>query len=635
MLRLIALPFLIALAPGGGAAEPLPLPLEPSRLALEPSRLTLVIHHRYAGRPLGLDEASLSTPAGERIALSRLAYLLAEPALRGTGGEWLGNGKWFGFVDAAKGDATLELAGLPRGRFEALRFHVGPDAATDKADPSGLPPRHPLNPAVNGLHWGWSNGFVYLALEGRLAKGAAGGGASAPVVGTAGVAGSGAAAGEGGASAEAARAMSAAVAGAGTDGSGFSFHLAGAANRAEITLPAVIDLAQDVTVELDFEVDRLLAGEPPLVIAAQNSTHSREGDALAGRLRKQAEQAFAVRSLHATEAKPLPAAAGASAPLVGTPYRFTVGRGFPLPDLPTDFPLTNERVELGRLLFHETRLSRTNSQSCATCHDPTFAFSDPRRFSAGVDGDRGTRQSMPLFNVAWKRAFFWDGRAPSLRKQALEPIENPIEMHETLPHVVEKLGADAALAGKFVAAFGSTHVSAERIGLALEAFVLTLTSFDSRFDRSLRGEAELSPEEKRGFELFVTEYDPRREQFGADCFHCHGGALFTDYAFRNNGLPIDAADLGRASVTHREADRGKFATPSLRNVALTAPYMHDGRFQTLEEVIEHYDHGVRATETLDPNLAKHPAAGLKLSAADKAALVAFLKTLSDPQFTRR
>ena len=142
----------------------------------------------------------------------------------------------------------------------------------------------------------------------------------------------------------------------------------------------------------------------------------------------------------------------------------------------------------------------------------------------------------------------------------------------------------------------------------------------------------LTEAEKHGFELFNTEFDPRRGQFGADCFHCHGGPLFQSQTFANNGLDKEFANLGRGAVTGNEPDRGKFAVPSLRNVALTAPYMHDGRFATIEEVIEHYNSGVKRTPTLDPNLAKHPDTGLNLSASDKQALIAFLKALTDERY---
>ena len=186
----------------------------------------------------------------------------------------------------------------------------------------------------------------------------------------------------------------------------------------------------------------------------------------------------------------------------------------------------------------------------------------------------------------------------------------------------------------FTAAFGSPEITPEKIGLALESFLLTLTSFDSKFDRAIRGETQLTSIEQRGLELFMTEYDPRREQFGADCFHCHGGALFQSQTFANNGLDSVFTDAGRAKITGKDSDKGKFSTPSLRNIALTAPYMHDGRFATLEEVVEHYSTGVKRSATLDPNLAKHPDGGIRLSKEDKAALVAFLLTLTDEKFSK-
>ncbi len=239
---------------------------------------------------------------------------------------------------------------------------------------------------------------------------------------------------------------------------------------------------------------------------------------------------------------------------------------------------------------------------------------------------------MPLFNLAWKSKYFWDGRARSLREQALMPIQDHVEMDESLDNIVQKLKADAHYPQRFQAAFGSGSISAETIGLALESFLLVQTSHDSKFDRSLLGEETLSAEEQRGMELFFTEYDPRREQFGADCFHCHGGAHFTSFGFANNGLDNDPKDPGRFRVTQSMTDMGTFAIPSLRNVQLTAPYMHDGRFQTLEAVVQHYTSGVKRPEALDPNLAKHPNGGVPLSGADQRALVAFLCTLTDPKF---
>jgi cytochrome c peroxidase len=239
---------------------------------------------------------------------------------------------------------------------------------------------------------------------------------------------------------------------------------------------------------------------------------------------------------------------------------------------------------------------------------------------------------MPLFNLAWKKQFFWDGRARSLREQVLQPIQNPIEMHQSLDQLAAKLThGKNDYPALFQAAFGAAEITSQKVALALEDYLLTLTSCRSKFDRALRGEEKLSAEEQRGFELFSTEYDPRRGQYGADCFHCHGGPLFQSQTYGNNGLDAEFSDIGYAKVTGKVSDKGKFAVPSLRNVALTAPYMHDGRFKTLEEVVEHYCTGVKRSATLDPNIAKHPDGGVPLSSSDKKALVAFLKTLTDEQ----
>jgi cytochrome c peroxidase len=214
------------------------------------------------------------------------------------------------------------------------------------------------------------------------------------------------------------------------------------------------------------------------------------------------------------------------------------------------------------------------------------------------------------------------------------PIEDPHEMADKLENVVAKLQADKTYPPMFQQAFGTTEITKEHIGLAIEQFLSTIISQDSKFDRAMRKETTLSTTEQRGLQLFLTEYDPKRQLFGADCFHCHGGNLLTNSSFANNGLDAEPLQLGRSAVTKLDADKGKFRVPSLRNIALTAPYMHDGRFATLEEVVDHYDHGLKRSPTLDPNLAKHPDTGLQLSKDDKAALVAFLKCLTDESLVK-
>jgi cytochrome c peroxidase len=302
--------------------------------------------------------------------------------------------------------------------------------------------------------------------------------------------------------------------------------------------------------------------------------------------------------------------------------------------LPADNPLTQEGVALGEKLFADVRLSSNGTQSCASCHAPAHAFSDTVALSRGADGATGTRNAMPLVNLAWNPNFAWDGSQPKIRDQARAAWTNPIEMHADIERVVAVLAKDTAMTKRFAAAFGTPAVTADRVTLALEQFLLTQVSADAKFDRALRGQAELTDLEKRGFELFTMEFDPAHGRRGADCFHCHGGPLFSDFAMKNTGLDAVSADLGRERVTGKASDHGKFKTPTLRNVAVTGPYMHDGRFRTLEEVVAHYDHGVQRTAVLDPNLAKHPADGMKLGADDQRALVAFLRTLTDARFAR-
>ena len=552
--------------------------------------LEVSVRHTFNGEPLLLDSLRYENTAHETLSVTRLSYLLSGVALEREDGVWVEQTDQVAWMDAEKRRVSVRIEGVPEGKYRALRFYVGPDATANSANPAGLAPSHPLNANLNGLHWTWQSGYIFLAMEGRYRT------TSGPEL------------------------------------LGYSYHFARTPNRTRISLAAPLDLTHDAGVLLDFDLAALLNAPRPLAFARDGAaTHSREGDPLAAALAANLPGAFRVRQVMSaapaisqpSPVKPL------YLPAKYTPYRFTMSGTFPVPDLPRDNPLLEERVALGKKLFNEAALSRDGSISCASCHQPESVRADPRRFSVGVRGRVGTRNAMPLFNLAWKPSFFWDGRAPSLRAQALMPIQDHTEMDETLDRVTSKLAATAGYPPLFLAAFGSPEITAEKLGLALENFLLTLTAYDAKFDRAMRGNATLSADEQRGFELFMTEYDPRTGQLGADCFHCHGGPLFSDHQFHNNGLGLNPADPGRFLVTKRGADRGKFATPSLRNVARTAPYMHDGRFSTLDEVVAHYSTGIRRNSTLDPNLAKHPEGGLQLSAADQRALVAFLKTLSD------
>ncbi|MBP8238938.1 MAG: cytochrome-c peroxidase [Saprospiraceae bacterium] len=318
-----------------------------------------------------------------------------------------------------------------------------------------------------------------------------------------------------------------------------------------------------------------------------------------------------------------------------TPYTLKIG-DFPTPDLPTDNKLMVAGVQLGRMLFYEPLLSKDGSQACADCHKQQDAFSDIRQFSVGVAGLPGKRQAMAVMNLAWhQNGLFWDGRAPKVRDQALKPIQDPLEMNETLPSVVAKLSATKKYTDQFIRAFGDAAVTSERMGLALEQFMLTMVSSNSKYDQHLRGAATLTAAEERGRVLFFTEFDPFGSAKGAECFHCHGGHNFTNDEFMNNGLDTDASmtDEGRKKVTNDPADRGRFKVPSLRNIALTPPYMHDGRFATLESVIDHYDHGVKNSATIEFILQYNlQPGGLQMTAQAKSDLIAFLKTLTDADF---
>ncbi|MGB0897009.1 MAG: cytochrome-c peroxidase [Flavobacteriaceae bacterium] len=300
------------------------------------------------------------------------------------------------------------------------------------------------------------------------------------------------------------------------------------------------------------------------------------------------------------------------------------------PIIPFDNPQTVEGVALGKKLFFDTLLSADNTQSCASCHAPESAFSDANRFSEGIDGISGHRNSMSIFNLAFNydEKFFWDGRVFSLEHQALQPVENPIEMHNTWDNVVNALQNTTDYPELFYKAFGTTEIDSVLVTKAIAQFERTLISGNSKFDRHLLGTATLTPEEQNGFNVFMDETK-------GDCFHCHGNVnnpLWTDNSFHNNGLDATFSDLGLGEVTGDPADNGKFKTPSLRNLAFTAPYMHDGRFNTLDEVINHYSEGLQDSPTIDPLMKKVDEGGVHLTAQEKSDLKAFLLSLSDHEF---
>lgn len=318
--------------------------------------------------------------------------------------------------------------------------------------------------------------------------------------------------------------------------------------------------------------------------------------------------------------------------LDNTPYMLDYGNLTP-PELPDDNPLTLAGVKLGRMLFYEKQLSADGSQACASCHLQEFAFTDTAQFSIGVRGEKGKRHAMSVFNMAWNsNAFFWDGRAELLRHQALLPIQDELEMDETLDNVVSKLSQNQMYKDQFIRAFGSDEINEERISLALEQFMNSIVSKNSKYDRFLDDSTLFSASEKRGRDLFFKEYNQFiPEESGADCAHCHSGINFENDRYMNNGLDSDEdmKDEGRFAATGVERDKGKFKVTSLRNIELTPPYMHDGRFNTLEEVIDHYNEGIVLSSTIDPALEMTHSTGLRLTERDKQDLIAFLKTLTD------
>jgi cytochrome c peroxidase len=302
--------------------------------------------------------------------------------------------------------------------------------------------------------------------------------------------------------------------------------------------------------------------------------------------------------------------------------RFVVPPGFPQPAY--DFsnnPVSKARFELGRKLFYDPALSRDNSTSCGSCHQQFAAFAHfEHDFSHGIDGLLGTRNAPGLFNLVWHTTFMHDGGINHIESQPIAPITNPVEMDETIANVLQKLQSRPVYRTMFAEAFGSDSITTQRMSQAIVQFMGLMISADSKYDRYRAGTATLTPQETAGLATFRSK-----------CASCHTEPLFMDNGFHNNGLAIDPVlnDSGRAHITGLPADMYTFKTPSLRNITLTFPYMHDGRFSTLQECLDHYTSGVVNSPTLDPLIGP---SGIPLTAQEKADLLAFLATLTDNSF---
>ncbi len=304
-----------------------------------------------------------------------------------------------------------------------------------------------------------------------------------------------------------------------------------------------------------------------------------------------------------------------------TPLSFTTPAGWPTPVYNfTANPLTKEAFELGRKLFYDGRLSKDGNFPCASCHQQFAAFATfDHNLSHGFNNQFTTRNAPSLFNMAWQSTFHLDGGINHLDVQPLAPITAPNEMAETIDNVLNKLRADGKYKSMFTAAFGDTTINTQRMTKALSQFMLLMVSNNSKYDKVKRGEASFSVPEAAGYEIFK-----------AKCVTCHTEPLFTDFSFRNIGMPIsnDLKDFGRMRITSNRADSLKFRVPSLRNVQFTFPYGHDGRFYTLNSVMEHYRSGVVNGPTTDPLVRNR----IPLSNYEIGQLTAFLYALTDTSF---
>lgn len=296
------------------------------------------------------------------------------------------------------------------------------------------------------------------------------------------------------------------------------------------------------------------------------------------------------------------------------------------PIAPYDNPLTVEGIALGRRLFYEPALSRDHDLSCGSCHLQAHAFSDPERYSQGIEGQQGARNAMALVNLAWNHFFFWDARALTLELQAFEPVRDHRELFNSWPEIIHRLRERPGYDALFQAAFGTLEFDSLHVVYALAQFERTLISFDSPFDRFHYGcdSTALTPAQRRGQELFFGK---------AHCSDCHELPLFQDHTVANIGLDPRPVDLGMGGYTGRPEHNGRFKTPTLRNIAASAPYMHDGRFATLREVVDFYADRVHVdAPNFDDHLFAWKLGLVKLDGGERDDLVRFLEALTDSSF---
>ena len=299
---------------------------------------------------------------------------------------------------------------------------------------------------------------------------------------------------------------------------------------------------------------------------------------------------------------------------------------FPPLEIPQENPLTEEGILLGRHLFWDTKLSGDNSLACASCHLPQHAFSDPNPLSIGVNGHLGKRNAMVLQNLAWTNEFLWDGSVLSLEEQIILPVLDSTEMNETWKNFFRKIENNEMYNRLFYNAFQTFNPDSTHAAKAIAQFIRTMVSSNSKYDKVLRNEAIFSPDESAGFDSFNS-------LTGGDCFHCHGGILGTDLSYKNNGLDQFPVDSGRGLVTGIATDNFRFKVPSIRNIEYSAPYMHDGRFEDLDQVINFYSLEIHASSpNIDPLMEFSQQGGVQLDPQERMELKAFLLTLSDQEF---